>query len=351
MAAPKRKRRRSGKSSRRWWKWLLAAACITALVAAYVVFAPNTGSMTEGEYVYIRTGSSYGDVKKALKDGGFVRDLKTFDLLAQRADYPGRVKAGKYHITKGMSNFSIVRLLRSGRQTPVKLVVGKLRTNNDLVRLLSHNLEADSHVLRQMFRDTIYLAQFGLDTNTVLCGVMPDTYEFYWNTTADKAFRKIEKKFAAFWNDERRLRAEKQGLSPTEAIVLASIVEEESNKDDEKPNIASAYLNRLKSGMKLQADPTARWAYGDFSIRRITSVQTSLASPYNTYYVNGLPPGPICTPSARSIDAVLNAPKTDYLYFCAREDFSGYHRFAATYDEHLKNARLYQQALNERNIH
>lgn len=350
--AAKRKSRRSGRSSRKqWWKWILLLLLLAGLAGVYVFFGPNTGALSEGEYVYIRTGSRYEDVKKALKEGGFVRDLRTFDLLARQAGYPSRVKAGKYHIRKGMSNYSIVRLLRSGRQTPVKLVIGKLRTKNDFIRLLSRNLEADSDVLRQMFADTVYLAQFGLDTNTVLCGVMPDTYEFYWNTSADKAFRKIEKKFAAFWNEDRRLRASKLSLRPDEVVTLASIVEEESNKNDEKPNIASVYLNRLRNGSKLQADPTARWAYGDFSIRRITSVHTSLASPYNTYYVKGLPPGPICTPSPQSIDAVLNAPKTDYLYFCAREDFSGYHRFAITYDEHLRNARLYQQALSSRNIH
>lgn len=350
--APKRKSRRSGKTSRKkWWKWLLLLLLLVGLAGVYVLFGPNTGALTEGEYVYIRTGSRYDDVKKALKDGGFVRDLRTFDLLARQAGYPDRVRAGKYHISRGMSNYNIVRLLRSGRQTPVKLVVGKLRTKNDFIRLLSRNLEADSNVLRQMFADTVYLAQFGLDTNTVLCGVMPDTYEFYWNTSADKAFRKIEKKFAAFWNEDRRLRASKLSLRPDEVITLASIIEEESNKNDEKPNIASVYLNRLRNGTRLQADPTARWAYGDFTIKRITSTQTSIQSPYNTYQVTGLPPGPICTPSPQSIDAVLNAPKTDYLYFCAREDFSGYHRFAATYDEHLKNARLYQQALNARNIH
>lgn len=349
MASPKRKRKRSSGRSKAG-KWILLLLFLAGLAAAYFVFGPNTGSMAEGEYLYIRTGSSYEAVKKALKEGGFVRETASFDLLAKQAGYPSRVHPGKYHIRKGMSNYSIVRLLRSGRQTPVKLVVNKVRTKEELIRLIARNLEADSQVLRQMFADTIYLSQFGLDTTTVLCAVMPDTYEFYWNTTADKAFRKIEKNFARFWNEDRKLRASKLGLRPDEVITLASIIEEESNKNDEKPNIASVYLNRLKAGMKLQADPTARWAYGDFSIQRITSVHTSLQSPYNTYYVNGLPPGPICTPSAKSIDAVLNAPKTDYLYFCAKEDFSGYHRFAATYEEHLKNARLYQQALDARNI-
>ncbi len=250
-----------------------------------------------------------------------------------------------------MSNYAIVRLLRSGRQTPVQLVIGKLRTKEDFVRAVSTHLEADSVALRKMLSDSAYLAKFGLDTATALCAVMPNTYEFYWNTAANKAFRKIEKGFAAFWTEARISEAKALNLTPAEAITLASIVAEESNRRDEQPMIASTYLNRLKKGMKLQADPTAKYAAGDFALRRITSAQTSIASPYNTYYVSGLPPGPICTPSARTIEAVLAAPKTDYLYFCAKEDFSGYHRFAASYDEHLKNAQLYQHALNARGVH
>jgi UPF0755 protein len=250
-----------------------------------------------------------------------------------------------------MSNWGIVRLLRSGKQTPVKLVVGKLRTKDDFIHLVGSHLEADSNVLRHMLWDNVYLSQFGLDSSTALCGVMPNTYEFYWNTSADKAFQKIEQGFAAFWTDQRKASARTHNLSPQQSVILASIVEEESNRHDEQPNIASVYLNRLIKGIKLQADPTAKYAAGDFALRRITSVQTSIASPYNTYHVAGLPPGPICTPSPRTIDAVLAAPKTDFLYFCAKEDFSGYHRFAATYEEHLKNAALYQQALNARDVH
>jgi UPF0755 protein len=321
------------------------------LIAAFFVFGPNTGSLSEGEYLFIHTGSNYEQVKTALKSGGFVRDMKSFDVLAVQAGYPSRVKPGRYHITRGMSNWHIVRVLRAGRQTPVKLVVGKLRTKADFIRLIGTHLEADSLVLRRMLGDSVYLAQFGLDTSTALCAVLPDTYEFYWNTTADKAFRKIARSFAAFWTADRKTAASEHSLSPQKAIILASIVEEESNKRDEQPNIASVYLNRIASGMKLQADPTAKYAAGDFALRRITSAQTSIPSPYNTYYVTGLPPGPICTPSARTIEAVLAAPKTSYLYFCAKEDFSGYHRFAPTYSEHLKNAALYQEALNKRGIH
>lgn len=332
-------------------RWILIAIGVVVLFALFEIFGPNTGSFSQGEYLYIHTGSTYDQVKETLQKEGFVRDMRSFDFLAGRAGYPEHVRAGKYKITRGMSNFAIVRLLRSGRQTPVKLVINKLRTKQDFIKLIGSNLEADSNVLRQMLYDNVYLAQFGLDSNTAMCAVMPNTYEFFWNINADKAFRKIEKSFANFWNDSRKQKASAQGLTPQEVITVASIVDEETNNNPEKPNVASVYLNRLRKGMKLQADPTARFAWGDFTIHRITTTQTSLESPYNTYYVKGLPPGPICTPTAASIDAVLNAPHNTYLYFCAKGDGSGTHSFASTYEEHRKNAAAYHQLLNEQNIH
>lgn len=348
MAARRKKKR---KSSNKVLKIALAATAAIVLIGVYFLFAPNTGALSQGEFLFVRTGSNYDQVRTALKDGGFVRDLNSFDLLAKQAGYPDHVHPGRYEIHRGMSNWSIVRLLRSGRQTPLKLVIGKLRTKDDFIQLLGTKLEADSLVLRRMLADPVYLAQFGLDTNTAMCGVLPDTYEFYWNTSADKAFRRIEKNYADFWTEERIKAAKQRGLTPQKAVILASIVEEESNMRAEQPNIASVYLNRVKKGMKLQADPTARFAAGDFTIRRITSVHTGIASPYNTYFVYGLPPGPICTPSSKTIQAVLQAPQTDFLYFCAKEDFSGYHRFANSYAEHMKNAALYQRALNAKGVH
>lgn len=347
----KRKRKTSRKKKNNALKWSLLIIVIIGLFLAFKVFGPNTGSFTSGDFLYIRTGSDYDQVKQTLKEEGFVRDINAFDILAKQADYPSHVHAGKYRITKGMSNYNLIRMLRSGRQVPVKLVINKLRTKKDLIRLLSSSLEADSLVLQQMMNDNIYLAQFGLDSNTAMCAVMPDTYEMWWNTNADKAFRKIAKYYTQYWNEQRVRQAKTKGLTPQEAITLASIVEEETNYTPEKPVIASVYLNRLKYHIKLQADPTAKFAAGDFTIRRITATITSIISPYNTYYTAGLPPGPICTPSKQSIEAVLNAANTNYIYFCAKEDFSGSHRFAATYEEHQKNARLYQQALNARGIH
>ncbi len=344
MSSAKKKKSRTG-------LYLLVIIAGILLFAGVKVFGPNTGTFKQGEYLYIHTGSNYEKLKAVLQDGGFISDMTSFDFLAQRAQLPAHIHPGKYKIRDGMSNFNIIRLLRSGRQTPVKLVINKLRTKNDFISLLSTNLEVDSNTLRQMLQDKDYLSQFGVDTNTMMCTVMPDTYDFFWNTTADKAYRKIEKNYARYWDATRKDQSKSHGCTPAQVIIIASIVDEETNINDDKPKVASVYLNRLQKGMKLQADPTVKFAVGDFTIRRISGEMLQNTSPYNTYLYQGLPPGPICTPSPGSIEAVLQAPKTTYLYFCAKEDFSGYSNFASTYDEQLKNAHAYQQALNARGIH
>jgi len=319
-----------------------------AAIALLVLFGPN---LRRTRYFYVHTGATYDQVLATLRDSGYVRDVKSFDAIARAAKLPEHIHPGKYELKGGMSNYAIIRLLHSGKQTPVKLVINKVRTRHDFIALVSSNLEADSTQLMQLLSDTSYVSEFGLDTNTILCAVIPDTYEFLWNTSADKAFRKIQKNYTHFWNDDRRQKAHRHGVTPVEATTIASIIEEETNKADDKPNIASVYLNRLQKGMKLQADPTVKYAVGDFTIRRIAGAMLNDPSPYNTYAHTGLPPGPICTPSPATIDAVLNAPETDYLFFCAKSDLSGASVFAATADEHMKNARAYQQALNERGIH
>lgn len=323
---------------------------IAALVGMYLFFVPNTGVFAQGEFLYIHTGATYDEVAIELEEKGFVRDMNSFHLLAKNAGLEDKLRPGKYQIKKGMSNYNIVRLLRSGKQTPVQLVLNKLRTKQDFIRFVSTQLEADSTVMQQVFCDAAFLSQYGLDTNTAMCAIMPNTYEFFWNSSAEKVFKKIAQQYVGFWNEERKQKAKKMGLTPQQVIIVASIVEEESNSKSERPTIASVYLNRFRIGMKLQADPTARFAYGDFMIKRITGVQTSFSSPYNTYKVEGLPPGPICTPSENSILAVLQAPKNNFLYFCAKEDFSGSHNFAATLQEHNANAQKYHQALNARGI-
>jgi UPF0755 protein len=250
-----------------------------------------------------------------------------------------------------MSNFRVVTMLRAGKQTPIKLIINKMRTEQDLLQYLAASLEPDSNVYKKLLRDSVFTHQLGAKTNCGICIIIPDTYDFWWNTTADEALIRLAKYYEKFWNEERIAKANSLGYTPSEIMVLSSIVEEETNYNPEKPLIASVYINRLKHGMMLQADPTARYAVGNFFLKRITSEVTSYPSPYNTYYTAGLPPTPICTPSQATIDAVLSTDTTNYYYFCAKEDFSGRHNFAETYEKHLSNAQKYQAALNVKGIH
>ncbi len=334
-------------------KWLLILLVMAGIgaVLLYKVFGPNTGSIGKEKYLYVHTGATYEQVIESLKEGGYVGDIATLSLVAKAMKLTEKVHAGRYKIKNGMSSFNIVRMLRSGTQEPVRLVINKLRTQQDFVRLICTTLEADSTDLKSLMNDPTYLSEFGVTPATAMVIVMPDTYEFFWNTSADKALRKIYKNHVRFWNDERKSKAKEQGVTPAEATIIASIVEEETNMSSDKPKIASVYLNRVRKGMKLQADPTVKFGIGDFAIRRVTSAMLQHNSPYNTYMYAGIPPGPICTPSPNTINAVIDAPRTTYLYFCAKDDFSGYSAFASSYDEQIKNAIAYRKALDKRNIH
>ncbi len=317
----------------------------------YVLFAPNTGNFEKETFLYIHTGSVYKEVFRDLKTRQLIRHPQNFDRVAHLLDYPGNVKAGKYKLKPEMSNLALVRLLRSGKQTPVRLVINKERTKRDMAQLLSGKLEPDSAAFMQVFKDSAFLKELGFDRSTALCAIIPNTYQFFWNTDARATYKRLATERDKFWTKKRRAEADSLHLTPDKVYILASIVEEESNIPKDKELIASVYLNRLKRGIMLGADPTVKFALDNFELKRITGRETQYNSPYNTYLYAGLPPGPICTPSITTIDAVLNAPKTSYLYFCARPDFSGYHDFATTYREHLKNARAYHKALDKRNIH
>ena len=235
-------------------------------------------------------------------------------------------------------------------QIPVKVTFNHLRTKEQLAGKISTQIEADSIAIINQLSDTTFLIETGLNNDNVSCLFIPNTYEFYWNTSATEFLNKMQKEYDKFWNNERLKKAATIGLTKFEVSALASIVEMESYKKEERPIIARLYLNRLKKGMKLQSDPTIIFAVGDFTIRRVLTKDLKIDSPYNTYLHKGLPPGPICLPSINAIDAVLNASKNDYLFMCAREDFSGYHNFAKTSKEHSKNARKYRRALNKRKI-
>ena len=319
-------------------------------VVLYVLYASNTGSFRGKKYLYVKTEATYEQSLKSMKDSALVKDFRSFERMASWLNLSSNLHAGRYEVQEGMSNYQIISMLKKGRQSVVKLVLNKLRTKNDIIRKLASQLEPDSLAWSQLFANADFLEKNQIDSNQIQSLIMPNTYEFYWNVTPEKVFDRLGDYSNKFWNEERKAKAAKLNLSRAQIITIASIVEEETNKKDEKPNIASVYINRYRIGMNLGADPTVKFAVGDFKLKRILTVHTQISSPYNTYKYAGLPPGPICTPSETSIDAVLHATETKYLFFCAKEDFSGYHNFASTYAEHIVNAKKYQAALNARGI-
>ena len=304
----------------------------------------------ESVFLHIPTNSAFDDVCALLEEAGLL-DAKSFQWVAKRMNYPSRVRAGRYLLTDGMSNIELVRMLRSGRQVPVRVTFNNIRLNTHLAGAVSRTIEADSASIMAVLTDSDYLAErFNLCPQTILSLCIPNTYEFFWNTSAKGFLDRMEIEYERFWNENRREKAREANLTPLEVIILASIIEEETQRDGEKPTMAGVFINRLRRGMPLQADPTLKFALGDFTIRRVLNVHRTVVSPFNTYLNTGLPPGPICIPSIASIDAVLNFVRHDYLFFCARDDFSGYHAFARTLQEHNRNAQAYHRALNNLRI-
>jgi UPF0755 protein len=301
-------------------------------------------------YLYIPTGSTSDSVKNILYSNNLIKNKATFEWAAERMNYKANVHPGKYRIRNGMTNQKLIIMLRSGDQEIIKLTINNIRTKEQLAKLVSAKLEAGYSEVMDLLNNKEYLSGLGFNEYSIIGLFLPDTYEFYWNTSARQFVSRMADEYNKFWNRNRRAKAGKMNLSQNEVITLASIVEEESLKEEEKTTIAGVYVNRLKKGIKLQADPTVRFAHGDFEMRRILARHLSIESPYNTYKYYGLPPGPIRIPAKSSIEAVLNYKKHDYLYFCAREDFSGYHYFTKTLQQHNKYARLYQKALNKRRI-
>ncbi len=310
------------------------------------IFGSNTNFEEDKKSVFIKTGSSFLRVAKELDEKGVISNTKSFSWLSRIAGYKQNIKPGKYVFEKGSSIYTILKTLKSGRQTPVNLVINKLRTREDLAVKIAANFECDSASVINFLNSNDSLATYKLDTNTVMTAVVPNTYSLIWNTSFSKIFMRLYNEQQKFWNDVRRKKAAAAGLTPQQVYTLASIVEEETNKEDDKGKIASVYINRINTGMRLGADPTVKFALKDFGLKRIYQKHLTVQSPFNTYLNSGLPPGPICTPSAKTIDAVLNAPATSYLYFVAKPDLNGYSNFASTYEEHLRYAKAYQQALD-----
>lgn len=329
--------------------WLFLAPIV---LAGTCIWAAWSYASTKYEYeatrVEIPADASHGDVRRILCDAlgkSFGNKVAT---LWERQNGDAADAHGSYLVQPGTSALSLARTLLHGRQTPVKLTYNNLRTFGELAARIGNVLEIDSAAFAAAC-DSI-LPEAGFKKQEYSAAFLPDTYEFYWTASAKTVAEKLLAYRNSFWNDERRAKASKLGLKPVEVAVLASIVEEETNKPDERGKVARLYLNRLDKNMKLQADPTVKFATGDFALRRINSQHLKLSSPYNTYIHAGLPPGPIRIAEKSTLDAVLDAPAHDYLYMCAKSDFSGYHDFAKDYDRHRINAARYHKALNARGI-
>jgi len=314
------------------------------------VFSPNVVMEAEEGFFHIPTGSELKDVADLLQQKGLIVNRASFEWLARQFSYQENVKPGRYLLKSGMSNKELVMLLRSGRQTPVKVVINNIRLKEELAGKVGSLIEADSVQIMKLMNNPKFTIKYGFEPEAFPTLFLPNTYEYYWNTSAEEFVDRQAKEYKKFWTDERKAKAKKLGLEQSEVSILASIVEKESNFRSEHSTVAGVYLNRLRIGMPLQADPTLVFANRDFAAKRVLNKHKEIDSPYNTYRYKGLPPGPICIPDPRTIEAVLDAEKHTFIYFCAKADGSGRHAFASTYNEHLSNAREFQRMLNRQGV-
>ena len=336
------------------WAIVFALILLVAVFGVLIykqIYTPNffTGNKSS-EYLLIPTGSNFDDVIRIMDQNKMLLNEKSFRWTAHQMKYDLHIKPGRYLVKKGMNNKDVVALLKSGRQTPVNITFNNIRTKQQLAQIISEQIEAPKQNILNLLDDLDYTKKLGFTPENILAMFIPNTYELYWNTSADKFIIRMNKEYMKFWTPSRMLKSKNIELTPVQISVIASIVQLESNKEDEKPIIAGVYINRYRKNWKLEADPTLVYALGDFTINRVLNVYKEIDSPYNTYMYTGLPPGPICLPTINSLNAVLNFVTHNYMFFCAREDFSGYHSFASTYNQHLENARRFQKALDRRGI-
>ncbi|MAB49756.1 MAG: aminodeoxychorismate lyase [Flavobacteriaceae bacterium] len=338
------------------WAVAIIGLLIFGGIAYYIygaMFQPNTKFENETAYVYIPTDANYIQVRQQLEP--LLKDMGSFDALAKRKKYTSNIKAGRFAISKGMNNNEIINSIRS-KNLPIKIAFNNQHNLEDLAGRISTQIEADSVSLLNSMIDNTFLEKNGFTKATALGMYLPNSYEFFWNTSAEGFREKMLTEYNRFWNESRLEKANQLNLSPDEVMTLASIVHEESKQADEQPRVAGVYLNRLRIGMPLQADPTLKFAayqlpeYKDTVIRRVLNVHKEIDSPYNTYKNLGLPPGLIAMPDLSAINAVLNPEKHNYLYFAADAKRLGYHKFAKTLAQHNNNAREYQRYLSSQGI-
>ena len=339
---------------RSFWFSIGILTLLIATVAGYAYNKLVNTSITlkneNSTYFYITDTDDYNTVLTKLTTQEIVTDEETFQFLAARANYPNKIKTGRFTLKNGLTYIELIRLLRSGKQDEVKVVINAMITPRKLASIASQYLAVDSITLINMLEDSVYLAKFGFTTHNKLCMFIPDTYNFYWNTDAEGFMMRMKDEYDKFWTAKRRALAKAQNLTPIEVGILASIVDGETNKADETSIVAGLYLNRLKLNMMLQADPTVKFALRNSEKQRVYDADLQVESPYNTYKVFGLPPGPIALPSQQAIQAVLQPSKHNYIYMCAKEDLSGYHNFTASLSQHNLNANRYRLALDKLGI-
>ena len=335
------------KGTRRLFIFLIGSIMLISMsfYAFQICYTPNVLVGKGDRVLIIKDSATFKDVQRVLHEGNYVQDLISFSFLAKLMDYDENVKPGRYLLRANMTNISAVRLLRSGLQMPVRVTFNNVRLTNELAEKITKNIALEPEEFEAALINFAMNNSSGFNKDNVLTMFIPNTYEVYYTISAKNLVERMLDEYERFWSDERRVKAKDLGLTITEVSVLASIVQAESVKPEESRIIAGLYVNRLKEGMPLQADPTLVFAVGDFTLKRVLDIHKAVDSPYNTYKYAGLPPGPIYMPEIASIDAVLNHDKNDYLYMCAKEDFSGYHNFSADYDEHMRNAARYQNAL------
>jgi len=325
--------------------------CLLSIAGASYYFLMSSFSKSDtNQYIYIDDNDNLDSIYNKLSPITSEQNITIFKALASYSGYADKIRSGRYAVTPSENTITVFRNLKNGHQEPIKLTIPESKTMDRLASVLGHKLMLDSTALAICLNDEDFCQRWGYDTATIACLFLPNTYEIYWNTSIDHFMERMQKEHKHFWNSNRTTKANDLGLSTNDVCILASIIDEETANNAEKPMIAGMYLNRLKTGMPLQADPTIKFALKDFAIKRIYHDMLFIESPYNTYMNAGLPPGPIKIASIAGIDAVLNRVDHNYLYMCAKEDFSGTHNFATTYKEHLKNAAKYARALNEHGI-
>ena len=336
--------------------WFLILLILAGAAGGYllynIIFKPNVWTPDgKSTTINIPSNSDFEDVSTILFEKGLIIHRNNFIWLSKKKNYPNLIKSGHYIIENNISNNKLINKLRAGDQTPINIIFNNIKNIYQLAGVVSKQIEADSSSIVNEILSPEFLTKTGLTKENIEIVFIPNTYEIYWNTSAKGFVNRMYEEYQSYWNVSRRQKAAELNLTIPEVVTLASIVEKETNKDTEKPMIAGVYVNRLQKGWRLQADPTILYILDDTSIKRVLTKHTEIDSPYNTYLYGGLPPGPICIPSLASVNAVLNNLNDGYLYFCAKDDLSGYHVFARSNAQHNRNARKYQKALNKLKIY